>query len=98
MVVRVDVDPEILRAYFSQQSILYRDRECGGGWPMESPNPHARDPATAKELVETSYDLVGLEKWVPLGSVSQRALVAYSVARLAPSVSATAIRIRYGQT
>ena len=49
-------------AYFSQRSILYRDRECRkGGWPMESPNPNAKDMATANKLVELSYGLVGLE-------------------------------------
>ena len=48
-------------AYFSQHSILYRDRECRkGGWPMESPNPNAKDMATAKKMVELSYGLVGL--------------------------------------
>ena len=50
-------------AYFSQSSILYRDKECrDGGWPMESPNPHATDMDTARKLVDMSYDLVGLAK------------------------------------
>jgi retinol dehydrogenase-13 len=50
-------------AYFSQSSVLYRDRECKqGGWPMESPNPNARDLETARKLVEVSYDIVGLER------------------------------------
>ncbi len=50
-------------AYFSQSSILYRDRECkAGGWPMASPNPNATDMATARELVARSYDVVGLPK------------------------------------
>ncbi len=49
-------------AYFSQHSVLYRDKECRkGGWPMESPNPNAKDMETAKKLVEASYGLVGLE-------------------------------------
>ena len=49
-------------AYFSQHSVLYRDKECKkGGWPMESPNPHAKDMKTAKQLVEISRKLVGLE-------------------------------------
>ena len=49
-------------AYFSQHSILYRDKECRkGGWPMETPNPNARDMDTAKKLVEKSYQLVGLK-------------------------------------
>lgn len=50
-------------AYFSQQSVLYRDRDCrDGGWPMETPNPNARDMETARELVEMSYDIVQLER------------------------------------
>ncbi len=57
-----DDAPKHSGAYFSQHSVLYRDRECRrGGWPMESPNPNARDMATAKKLVELSYGLVGLE-------------------------------------
>ena len=29
-------------AYFSQCSVLYRDKQCRkGGWPMETPNPNA---------------------------------------------------------
>ncbi|MBT8164821.1 MAG: SDR family NAD(P)-dependent oxidoreductase [Acidimicrobiia bacterium] len=49
--------------YFSQHSVLYRDKECRrGGWPMESPNPNARDMETARKLVEASYGLVGLER------------------------------------
>lgn len=48
--------------YFSQHSVLYRDPECKkGGWPMESPNPHAKDMSVAKKLVEESYKLVGLK-------------------------------------
>ena len=50
-------------AYFSQSSVLYRDRECKqGGWPMTSPNPNARNLTTARKLVDISYDLVGLPK------------------------------------
>ena len=50
-------------AYFSQWSILYRDKECrAGGWPMETPNPNAKNMDTARRLVATSYDLVGLDK------------------------------------
>ena len=49
-------------AYFSQSSVLYRDKQCkGGGWPMESPNPNATDMETAAELVEVSRQLVGLD-------------------------------------
>ena len=37
-------------AYFSQHSVLYRDKECkAGGWPMKSPNPHANDISAAKK-------------------------------------------------
>ena len=32
-----------------------------GGWPMKSPNPHANDLLAAKQLVEKSYQLVGLK-------------------------------------
>jgi NAD(P)-dependent dehydrogenase (short-subunit alcohol dehydrogenase family) len=48
-------------AYFSQSSVLYRDRECqDGGWPLKSPNPNASDMDTARKLVAKSYKLVGL--------------------------------------
>ena len=48
-------------AYFSQRSVLYRDKGTqDGGWPMVSPNPHARDMSVAKALVAKSRDLVGL--------------------------------------
>lgn len=47
--------------YFSQHSVLYREKECKkGGWPMESPNRHASDLEAAKKLVAKSYKLVGL--------------------------------------
>lgn len=49
-------------AYFSQSSVLYRDRECrAGGWPLESPNPNARDDAKAVRLVETGRKIVGID-------------------------------------
>jgi retinol dehydrogenase-13 len=49
--------------YFSQSSVLARDRECrDGGWPLTSPNPNARDMDTARKLVDLSYELVGLSK------------------------------------
>ena len=58
-----DDAPKHSGAYFSQSSVLYRDKECkDGGWPMESPNPNARDMNTAKKLVNKSYELVGLDK------------------------------------
>ncbi len=48
-------------AYFSQSSVLYRDKQCRqGGWPMETPNPNARNMETARRLVDLSYDVVGL--------------------------------------
>ena len=48
-------------AYFSQSSVLYRDKDCkNGGWPMTSPNPNAKSMDTAKQLVDLSYKLVGL--------------------------------------
>ncbi len=57
-----DDAPEYSGAYFSQHSVLYRDKECRkGGWPMKSPNPHANDLDAAKKLVELSYRLVGLK-------------------------------------
>ena len=48
-------------AYFSQSSVLYRDKQCRqGGWPMETPNPNAKNMETARRLVFLSYDVVGL--------------------------------------
>lgn len=56
-----DEAPKHSGAYFSQHSVLYRDKECRkGGFPMETPNPNARDMDTARELVEMSRELVGL--------------------------------------
>jgi len=50
-------------AYFSYSSALYRDKGTkNGGWPMESPNPHATNMEAAKRLVDMSYGLVGLDK------------------------------------
>ena len=49
-------------AYFSQSSVLYRDPGTrDGGWPLETPNPNAKDMETAGKLVEMSYGLVGLK-------------------------------------
>jgi len=57
-----DDAPNHSGAYFSQHSILYRDKACRkGGWPMESPNPNASDMETAKKLVEMTYKMVGLK-------------------------------------
>jgi len=58
-----DDAPRHSGAYFSQWSILYRDKQCrAGGWPMETPNPNADNIDTARQLVAMSYDLVGLDK------------------------------------
>ncbi len=58
-----DDAPKHSGAYFSQSSVLYRDAECkAGGWPMQTPNPHARDMDTARKLVALSYEIVGLDK------------------------------------
>ena len=58
-----DDAPQHSGAYFSQWSILYRDKQCrAGGWPMETPNPNANNMDTARQLVAMSYDLVGLDK------------------------------------
>lgn len=58
-----DDAPRHSGAYFSQQSVLYRDKQCKkGGWPMESPNPNARDIEKANKLVDSSYGIVGLER------------------------------------
>lgn len=49
-------------AYFSQNSILYPNREDRpGGWPMRSPNPQAHDPEIASRLYDVSLELVGLK-------------------------------------
>lgn len=48
--------------YFSQSSVLYRDPDCkNGGWPMETPNPHAKNMEMAKKLVAASRKIVGIE-------------------------------------
>jgi len=47
--------------YFSQSSVLYRDRECrDGGFPMVTPNPNARDIDIARQLVSKTREMVGL--------------------------------------
>jgi len=56
-----DDAPKYSGQYFSQHSVLYRDKECKkGGWPMKSPNPHANDMEAAKKLVDVCRDIVGL--------------------------------------
>ncbi len=62
-VMLADDVPEHSGEYYSQSSVLYRDKECkNGGWPMRSPNPNARDMKTAKKLVKMSRKIVGLDK------------------------------------
>lgn len=56
-----DDAPKHSGEYFSQHSVLYRDKECKkGGWPMKSPNPHANDMNAARKLVEVCREKVGL--------------------------------------
>ncbi|MEE2945775.1 MAG: SDR family NAD(P)-dependent oxidoreductase [Pseudomonadota bacterium] len=56
-----DDAPNHSGAYFSQSSVLYRDKECrNGGWPLQSPNPNATDMSLAKKLVEVGRTRVGL--------------------------------------
>ena len=56
-----DDAPQYSGEYFSQISLLYADRECrNGGWPMPSPNEHAKDDNVARRLYDVSSDLVGL--------------------------------------
>ena len=53
--------PDLQSGAFYSQLGIYRTKEANkGGWPMESPNPHANDPETAKRLDEVSRKLVGL--------------------------------------
>ena len=53
--------PKHSGAYFSQHSVLYRDKQCrAGGWPMASPNPHANNVQMAKQLVRTARERVDL--------------------------------------
>jgi len=48
-------------AYFSQSSVLYRNRgDKDGGWPMESPNPNAHDMDMARNLTTHAREAVGL--------------------------------------
>ncbi len=56
-----DDAPDHSGAYFSQHSILYRDKKCRkGGFTMETPNPNAKDMNTARKLVQQSRELVRL--------------------------------------
>lgn len=56
-----DDAPRHSGAYFSQSSVLYRDKHCRkGGWPMSSPNPNAHDMTKARRLVAQCRETVGL--------------------------------------
>ncbi|MDV7145982.1 SDR family oxidoreductase [Tropicimonas sp. TH_r6] len=61
-----DDAPNHTGAYFSQWSILYRDKTLNkGGWPMQSPNPNAHDMDTARALTAKARELVGLTDAAP---------------------------------
>lgn len=48
-------------AYYSQNSILYPNKENrAGGWPMKSPHPQGEDTELAAKLYDVSMALVGL--------------------------------------
>lgn len=56
-----DDAPQHNGAYFSQNSILYPNRENRpGGWPMPSPNPNAHDAELARRLYEVSQEMVSI--------------------------------------
>ena len=56
-----DDAPNHSGAYFSQNGVLYSDKECrAGGWPMRSPNENAHDDALAQRLADVSREMVGL--------------------------------------
>ncbi len=56
-----DEAPQHSGEYFSQNSVLYPNRENRpGGWPMPSPNPQAHDMELAERLYQRSLGLVGL--------------------------------------
>jgi hypothetical protein len=58
-----DDAPEHSGAYYSQNSVLYPNREDRpGGWPMSSPNPKAHDTELAKELYHRSMEMVGFSE------------------------------------
>ena len=56
-----DDAPNHSGAYFSQSSVLYRDKGTkNGGWPMKSPNPNAHDIEMARKLSAKVRKEVGL--------------------------------------
>jgi NAD(P)-dependent dehydrogenase (short-subunit alcohol dehydrogenase family) len=61
-----DDAPSHSGAYYSQNSILYPNKENrAGGWPMRSPNPLVYDDALAERLYEVSARMVGLDDQRP---------------------------------
>jgi NAD(P)-dependent dehydrogenase (short-subunit alcohol dehydrogenase family) len=57
-----DDAPHHSGAYYSQNSILYPNKENRpGGWPMKSPHPQGEDTELAAKLTEVSMALVGLK-------------------------------------
>ena len=56
-----DDAPKHSGAYFSQNAILYeKPEDRPGGWPLESPNPHANDLELAEKLYQHSLKWTGL--------------------------------------
>ena len=52
-----DEAPQHSGKYFSQHSVLYRDKECRkGGWPLQTPNPHADNMDDAVKLVAVTRE------------------------------------------
>lgn len=57
-----DDAPQHNGAYYSQNSVLYPNRENrAGGWPMRSPNPNAHDEELARRLYDLSLELVDID-------------------------------------
>ena len=60
-----DDAPQHNGKYFSQNSILYPNKENKpGGWPMKSPHAQGEDMELARKLTEVSRELVGLNEGV----------------------------------
>lgn len=58
-----DDAPQHNGAYYSQNSILYPNKENRpGGWPMTSPHPQGEDTELADKLYRVSLELVGLQQ------------------------------------
>lgn len=57
-----DAAPQHSGEYYSQNSILYPNKENRpGGWPMSSPNPNAHDAELAEELYHRSLEMIDIE-------------------------------------